>query len=115
LVQAAEAQHPELARAFKALSPEEKEGVVSSLRYSGYIERQGKEAARMHADEDLKIPVSMNYAVPGLSREMVEKLSKIRPASLGQAGRIAGVTPAALSILRLHLRRGGMSSSQEVQ
>jgi tRNA uridine 5-carboxymethylaminomethyl modification enzyme len=44
--------------------------------------------------------------MPGLSREMVEKLSFVRPVSLGQASRIPGVTPAAISILRLHLRRG---------
>ena len=48
----------------------------------------------------------MTYALPGLSREMTEKLTRVRPVSLGQAGRIPGVTPAAIAILRMHVRRG---------
>jgi tRNA uridine 5-carboxymethylaminomethyl modification enzyme len=48
----------------------------------------------------------MSYALPGLSREMVEKLSFVRPHSLGQASRIPGVTPAAVAIIRMHVRRG---------
>jgi tRNA uridine 5-carboxymethylaminomethyl modification enzyme len=97
---------PELAAAFTALSDEEAEGVVSQLRYAGYIERQEREAEKGSADEDCRIPGSMSYALPGLSREAVEKLSFIRPATLAQAGRIPGITPAAVSILRMHLRRG---------
>lgn len=103
---AAEAFLPDLAQAFRALSDEESDGVVSRLRYGGYIERQQREAARMHEDEDLRIPASMTFALPGLSREMTEKLTKVRPHSLGQASRIPGVTPAAIAILRMHLRRG---------
>ena len=64
------------------------------------------EAARMAEDEHLQIPREMTYSLPGLSREMVEKLTFVRPVSLGQAGRIPGVTPAAIAILRMHLRRG---------
>ena len=96
----------EFSAAFRELSDEEREGVVNQLRYSGYIERQQREAARMGEEEDISIPAAMSYSMPGLSREMVEKLSFVRPASLGQASRIPGVTPAAISILRLHLRRG---------
>jgi tRNA uridine 5-carboxymethylaminomethyl modification enzyme len=103
---AADAFLPELADAFRALSEEEAEGVVSRLRYGGYIERQQREAARLHEDEDLRIPAAMTFALPGLSREMIEKLTKVRPLSLGQASRIPGVTPAAIAILRMHLRRG---------
>jgi tRNA uridine 5-carboxymethylaminomethyl modification enzyme len=106
LTNAAEPALPELAEAFRALSDEEAEGVVSRLRYSGYIERQQREAEKLHGDEDLRIPASMTYALPGLSREMTEKLTKIRPLSLGQASRIPGVTPAAIAIVRMHLRRG---------
>ncbi len=98
--------HEELVAAFRSLSEEESEGVVNQLRYAGYIERQQREAAKASADEDQRIPREMSYALPGLSREIVEKLSFVRPASLGQASRIPGVTPAAISILRLHLRRG---------
>jgi tRNA uridine 5-carboxymethylaminomethyl modification enzyme len=97
---------PEMSGAFLALSEEEAEGVVSRLRYAGYIERQEREAAKAHDDEELRIPSSMTYALPGLSREMTEKLTRVRPASLGQASRIPGVTPAAIAIVRMHLRRG---------
>ncbi len=96
---------------FDGLSVEEAEGVVSRLRYAGYIERQQREAARLIEDESLRIPRELSYHLPGLSREMVEKLSFVRPASLGQAGRIPGVTPAAVAILRMHLRRGARASA----
>jgi tRNA uridine 5-carboxymethylaminomethyl modification enzyme len=99
------------AEAFGGMSIEEAEGVVSQLRYAGYIERQQREAARMADDEELRIPREMSYRLPGLSREMVEKLSFVRPASLGQASRIPGVTPAAVAILRMHLRRGTRASA----
>ena len=89
-----------------ALTEEELEGVVNHHRYAGYIERQQREAERVAQDESLRIPDDMSYLLPGLSREMVEKLSFVRPVSLGQASRIPGVTPAAISILRMHLRRG---------
>jgi tRNA uridine 5-carboxymethylaminomethyl modification enzyme len=105
LAKAAAGALPELAEAFRALSEEEAEGVVSRLRYSGYIDRQQREAAKLQEDEDLRIPASMTYALPGLSREMTEKLTKVRPVSLGQASRIPGVTPAAIAIVRMHLRR----------
>jgi len=97
---------PEVAEAFRALTEEESEGVVSQLRYAGYIDRQQREAARQADEEELRIPIDMSYRLPGLSREMIEKLSFVRPVSLGQASRIPGVTPAAISIVRMHLRRG---------
>jgi tRNA uridine 5-carboxymethylaminomethyl modification enzyme len=96
----------EVIEAFNALKEDECEGVLNQLRYSGYIERQMREAAKFREDDDLGIPDHMTYALPGLSREMTEKLSFVRPVSLGQASRIPGITPAAISILRLHLRRG---------
>jgi tRNA uridine 5-carboxymethylaminomethyl modification enzyme len=111
LVSAAEKALPELTGAFRALSEEEREGVVSRLRYAGYLERQQREAGRMVADEELRIPPDMTYALPGLSREMVEKFSRVRPSSLGQASRIPGVTPAAVAILRMHVRRGVTSGA----
>jgi len=98
---------PDVAEAFEALTEEESEGVVSQLRYAGYIERQEREAARASESDDVRIPAEMTYSLPGLSREMVEKLTNLRPHSLGQASRIPGVTPAAIAILRMHLRRGG--------
>ncbi|HJQ39582.1 MAG TPA: FAD-dependent oxidoreductase, partial [Thermoanaerobaculia bacterium] len=111
---AAETALPEVADAFQAMTEEEREGVVSRLRYSGYIERQQREAEKMQRDEDLQIPPRMEYALPGLSREMVEKLTRVRPMSLGQASRIPGVTPAAVAILRMHLRRSYGSARRAV-
>jgi tRNA uridine 5-carboxymethylaminomethyl modification enzyme len=97
---------PEVTDAFRALSDEESDGVVSQLRYAGYIDRQQREAARQADEEGVQIPSDMSYRLSGLSREVVEKLSFVRPVSLGQASRIPGVTPAAISIVRMHLRRG---------
>jgi tRNA uridine 5-carboxymethylaminomethyl modification enzyme len=104
--EACKAVFPDLADAFQVLGAEESEGVVSQLRYAGYIDRQQREAARQADEENVRIPEDMSYRVPGLSNEIVEKLSFVRPVSLGQASRIPGVTPAAISIVRMHLRRG---------
>jgi tRNA uridine 5-carboxymethylaminomethyl modification enzyme len=104
-VDACDTALPNVAEAFRDLTEEESDGVVSQLRYAGYIERQQREAARQADEEGLRIPAEMSYRLPGLSREMVEKLSFVRPVSLGQASRIPGVTPAAISIVRMHLRR----------
>ena len=104
-VRAAEGPLPDLAASFAAMNEEEREGVASRLRYSGYIDRQQREAARAATDDDARIPADMTFALPGLSREVVEKLTTIRPASLGQAGRIPGMTPAAVGVLRMHLRK----------
>lgn len=104
-VEAAQPSLPELASALSALTAEEREGVTSALRYSGYIERQQREALRASGDEEARLPSQMSYALPGLSREVVEKLTAVRPSSLGQASRIPGVTPAAIAILRMHVRR----------
>jgi tRNA uridine 5-carboxymethylaminomethyl modification enzyme len=111
-VAACEEPLPKVARSLGALNEEELEGVVSRLRYSGYIERQEREAGRAGEDENLRIPGEMVFALPGLSREMVEKLTFVRPVSLGQASRIPGVTPAAISILRMHLRRRHVTLSR---
>lgn len=96
---------PEMAAAMSGLSEEEREGIVNQTRYAGYIEKQAHQAARTLADDSLGIPLDFSYQRPGLSREIVEKLSRLRPASLGQAARIRGVTPAAVAILRMHLAR----------
>jgi tRNA uridine 5-carboxymethylaminomethyl modification enzyme len=75
------------------------------LKYDGYIERQKRETDRFRKMEQVLIPESMDYdAVDGLSRELREKLMNIRPRSLGQASRVSGITPAALSALMVRLR-----------
>ncbi|MHB8999220.1 MAG: tRNA uridine-5-carboxymethylaminomethyl(34) synthesis enzyme MnmG [Thermoanaerobaculia bacterium] len=95
---------PELVAAFRSLREDEAEGLINEIRYAGYIEKQSREAERIGTDDHVRIPPTFSYARPGLSHEMIEKLSRILPASLGQAARIPGVTPAAISILRMHLK-----------
>ncbi len=99
---------PAVRAAFETLSEEEREAIVNQLRYAGYIERQRREAAKGASDEEARIPSGMSFSLPGLSREVVEKLSTRRPMSVGQASRIPGITPAAISVLRMHLRRGDL-------
>ncbi|MBE0477826.1 tRNA uridine-5-carboxymethylaminomethyl(34) synthesis enzyme MnmG [Candidatus Aerophobetes bacterium] len=83
-------------------------GVEIEVKYEGYIKRQNLEIEKFKRMENEKIPPDFDFeTVPGLSREVKEKLSKIRPTSLGQALRISGVTPAALSILMIWLKRKG--------
>jgi tRNA uridine 5-carboxymethylaminomethyl modification enzyme len=114
-VNAGRAALPDLSSAFAELNEEEREGVASRLRYAGYIERQQREATRAAMDEEAKIPASMTFALPGLSREVVEKLSAVRPISLGQASRIPGMTPAAVAVLRMHLRRSGVRRDENAE
>lgn len=84
------------------------EQVETQAKYQGYIERQADEVARQMENEMLKLPVAMDYSVVrGLSTEVRQKLSKHRPETLGQAARISGITPAAISLLLVHLKRGG--------
>ncbi|QLC22710.1 tRNA uridine-5-carboxymethylaminomethyl(34) synthesis enzyme MnmG [Parasphingopyxis sp. CP4] len=80
--------------------------VVEDVRYAPYLERQANEIARVDSDENLRIPDTLIYAdIPGLSNEMVERLDRARPATLGEARRIGGVTPAALAAILVHSRR----------
>jgi tRNA uridine 5-carboxymethylaminomethyl modification enzyme len=102
-----DSRYAELAISVGRLSEEEREGVVNELRYAGYLERQKREAISLQQVEAIAIPRDMAYELPGLSREMVEKLNATRPVSLGQASRIRGMTPAALSLLRMHLHQRG--------
>jgi tRNA uridine 5-carboxymethylaminomethyl modification enzyme len=75
-------------------------------KYAGYLERQQQEIERSRRNEETALPRDLDYAVlGGLSHEVRQKLSEARPATLGQAGRIPGVTPAAVSILLVHLKR----------
>jgi tRNA uridine 5-carboxymethylaminomethyl modification enzyme len=84
--------------------------VEIAIKYSGYIRRQEEGVARLRHLEDLRIPQALDYTVvSSLSAEVREKLISIRPASLGQAARIPGMTPAALSLLAIHLKRVGVA------
>lgn len=78
------------------------------VKYEGYLDRQRELAARSEQQEQTVLPADVDYArVAGLSREAVEKLDRIRPRTLGQAGRISGITPAAISCLEIHLKKIG--------
>ena len=75
-------------------------------KYEGYLGRQAEQAARFRNMEGAVLPEDMEYTgLPGLSREIQEKLTRIRPCNLGQASRISGVTPAAVAVLQVHLKR----------
>jgi tRNA uridine 5-carboxymethylaminomethyl modification enzyme len=78
--------------------------VETELKYEGYITQQDKQVHRLSQSERRKIPDGFIYSgVPGISREIREKLSRVRPVSLGQAARIPGVTPAAVAVLDVYL------------
>ncbi len=83
--------------------------VQSDVKYAGYIARERAMVRRSLRLEETALPDDLDYGtVAGLSSEVVEKLSRIRPASLGQAGRISGVTPAAVDCLEIHLHKLGL-------
>ena len=83
------------------------EQVQIGIKYAGYIDKQNEEVERAAAYEGLKLPLELDYAqVSALSFEVRQKLARHRPETLGQASRISGVTPAAISLLLIHLRKG---------
>ncbi|MFA9218096.1 MAG: hypothetical protein ACEQSK_13460, partial [Sphingomonadaceae bacterium] len=85
-----------------------REQVEIQLKYSGYIDRQTKEVERHEHYENLKLPEAFNYLeITALSVEVRQKLHAQRPETLGQASRISGVTPAAISLLLVHLKKAG--------
>ncbi|HDZ89414.1 MAG TPA: tRNA uridine-5-carboxymethylaminomethyl(34) synthesis enzyme MnmG [Deltaproteobacteria bacterium] len=82
--------------------------VETRIKYEGYIDRQVRQVEKMKRMESVRLPEHVDYgAVHGLSTEVREKLSRVRPLSLGQASRISGVTPAAIMALQVHLKRSG--------
>ena len=90
----------------KEYSPDVYEEVEIETKYSGYIKRQLADIEVFKKDEKLKIRDDINYAeIGGLSNEMVAKLSRVRPATIGEASRISGVTPAAIMAILGHLKK----------
>jgi len=84
------------------------EQLETEALYAGYIERQAADIKACRRDEGLRLPSSLDYAaIGGISNEVREKLIKARPATLGQAGRIEGVTPGALTALLSYVRKAG--------
>ncbi|SEB24078.1 tRNA uridine-5-carboxymethylaminomethyl(34) synthesis enzyme MnmG [Variovorax sp. YR216] len=95
-------------RSEEALGETEIEQIEIAAKYSGYINRQHDEVERAAHFESLKLPEDLDYSqVKALSIEVRQKLAKHRPETLGMASRISGVTPAAISLLMIHLRKGG--------
>ena len=111
-------QRPEIDYAMLMGLPEIGPGVADAgvafqievqARYQGYIERQRTEIDRQLQHQEQPIPEDIDYdAVQGLSNEVRQKLAQVRPATLGQAGRISGVTPAAISLMLIHLKKHGL-------
>ena len=90
----------------RAWAPAVREQVEIDAAYSGYLDRQAADVAAFRRDEDLALPATLDYAViGGLSNEARQKLAAVRPLTLGQAARIEGVTPGALTALLAHVRR----------
>ena len=86
--------------------PRVAEQVETQIKYAGYIERQQLEIDKARRHEDTPLPEDLDYsAVRGLSNEVCQRLAEARPATLGQAGRLQGVTPAAISLLLVHLKK----------
>ena len=97
-----------------AEDPQVAEQVEIKTKYAGYIDRQQDEIARLRASENTKLPVDIDYTgISGLSKEIQGKLGITRPETLGQASRIPGVTPAAISLLMIHLKKRGAGRQLE--
>jgi tRNA uridine 5-carboxymethylaminomethyl modification enzyme len=115
LLRRPEVRHAELAGlpgGAAELAPEVVEQVEILAKYQGYIDRQADEVSKRAAQEDTALPIDMDYAgVRGLSIEAQQKLTALRPATLGQASRIQGITPATISLLLVHLKRRPRNAS----
>ena len=82
--------------------------VEVQIKYQGYIERQQDEVARRDNLDQVRLPAGCDYSnIPGLSKEIQQKLARQQPENLGQASRISGVTPAAIALLLVYLKKHG--------
>ena len=92
------------------------EKVLIEIKYEGYLKRQEQQLQRFKSMESLNIPDNLDYrTITGLKTEAVEKLNRFKPSTLGQASRLPGVTPAAISLLLVHLKRGGALGGDALQ
>ena len=88
--------------------------IETAIKYEGYLRQQEREVLKLQKAESKRIPEGLDYGMmPGLSREIVEKLTRVRPASIAQASRIPGVTPAAITILLFHIEMRRLSGHPE--
>jgi tRNA uridine 5-carboxymethylaminomethyl modification enzyme len=96
--------------------PQVAEQVEVQAKYAGYIERQQLEIERQRRHEQQPLPLDLDYRkVTGLSAEVQEKFRQVRPETVGQAARIPGVTPAAISLLLVHLKKQGLKAERAAQ
>jgi tRNA uridine 5-carboxymethylaminomethyl modification enzyme len=96
----------ELASELNLVHPDVVSQAEIQLKYEGYIEREEDQAKKMGRMEEVKIPDSMDYrALKSLSSEAKEKLSAIKPVTIGQAARVSGVSPSDITVLLIHLGR----------
>ncbi len=94
------------------LSEAVKEAIEAEALYSGYLRRQDQDASALRREEAMSLPPEFDYsAIPGLSNELRQKLTRVRPATLGQASRIDGMTPAALALVLSHVKRSRKSAA----
>jgi tRNA uridine 5-carboxymethylaminomethyl modification enzyme len=101
---------PRIEHADERLEEQLRRAIEVQASYSGYIERQEQEIVRQRCHEELRLPLDMDYrTLTGLSHEIRQKLAEARPDTLGQAARLPGVTPVAISILLVHLKRRAAS------
>ena len=106
---------PEWAALDDRLPPQIRTDIEVHARYAGYIERAHEEIARTRRNEETALPSDLDYGrLTGLSHEVRQRLTEARPATLGQAARIPGVTPAAVSILLVHLKKRALASPPKV-
>jgi tRNA uridine 5-carboxymethylaminomethyl modification enzyme len=90
------------------------EQVEIAAKYAGYIERQREEIARQQAQEDVALPSDLDYStLRGLSKEVQQKLNQAKPQTVGQAARVQGVTPAAISLLLVYMKRRAMAQAEQ--
>lgn len=100
---------PGLDETMKRVAPEVAEQIEIQTKYAGYIDRQKDEIARQRRNEDSVLSPDLDYSqVRGLSSEVRQKLEQVRPSTVGQASRIPGVTPAAISLLLVHIKKHGL-------
>jgi tRNA uridine 5-carboxymethylaminomethyl modification enzyme len=98
--------HSHLPRATQRLAQNVVDEVEAFIKYEGYIKRQKTDIERLQRNENTPIPQTINYeSVVGLSNEVKQKLSESRPETLARASRLPGVTPAAISLLMVHLKK----------
>ncbi|MEZ4627165.1 MAG: hypothetical protein R2912_03405 [Eubacteriales bacterium] len=110
-------QYTDLLSIFSSLSPldwETEERVETLARYDGYIQKQREQVERNRALENTELPADIDYlALDGLRLEARQKLNEHKPASIGMAGRISGVTPADVNVLLIYCKRGFHTAKQE--